>query len=67
MRRGFPDPVCQVCELQEPLPLKPNFSIRYPLIVLKCANEDMKQNGYPLASRAATARAVEIVRFVGEC
>ena len=65
MRRGFPDPVCQACKLQAPLPLKPKFSIKYPLIVLKCANEGMKQNGDQLARRAATAREIEIVRFVG--
>ena len=65
MRRGFLDPVCQACKLQAPLPQKPKFPIKYPLIVLNCANEGMKQNGDWLARRAATPRAIEIVRFVG--
>ena len=47
-------------KLQVPLPLKPSSSIKNPLVVLKCANEGMKQNGDPLAREAATARAMRL-------
>ncbi len=47
-------------KLQAPLPLKQSFSVKHPLVVLKCANEGMKQNGDPLARGAATARVMRL-------
>ena len=60
MRCGLPIQVAKHVELQAPLPQKPNFLIKHPLVVLSCAHEGMKQKGGPVIREATTVLATRL-------
>ena len=66
MRCGLQIRFAKHVELQAPLPQKPNFSIKHPLVVLSCAYEGMKQKGGPLIRGSYDCTCDEIVRSVWE-
>ena len=60
MRCGLQIQVAKHVELQAPLPQKPNFSIKHPLVVLSRAHEGIKQKGGPVIREATTALAMRL-------